>query len=141
MIDSLQDYIRLIEPNPDRYTDYSGLYEILESAYIQLCQNNPYFNVYTEYSYFNVVKEHRIKISKLLNLEGKEYLFSETFFYCYLDRGEFEIHRVDYSNEIPAKEETRKYQFGNETFLVIYNYLRDWFDEILINVKNYNNEQ
>ena len=43
MIDSLERYRMLVKPNPERYTDRSGLFEILESAYIQLCNSDPWF--------------------------------------------------------------------------------------------------
>jgi hypothetical protein len=68
----------LVEPNPERYADRSGLFEILESAYIQLCNSDPWFNAYTDYHYSNV-KVHEINISKQLDIEGTEACFSEIF--------------------------------------------------------------
>ena len=138
MIDSLERYRMLVEPNPERYTDRSGLFEILESAYIQLCNSDPWFNAYTDYHYFNVVREHEIKISKQLDLDGGEVWFSAVLLYCYRDRGEFEIHRIDYEEgKETVREETLKYEFGPGTFSIVYNYLKDWFSEILIRVKEY----
>ena len=138
MIDSLERYRMLVEPNPEKYTDKSGLFEILESAYIQLCNSDPWFNAYTDYHYFNVVREHLIKISKQLDIEGTEVCFSEIFIYCYRDRGIFELHRIDYEEgNSKTREETLKYEFGPGTFSVVYNYLKDWFSEILIRVKEY----
>ena len=137
MIDSLEKYKILVKPNPELYTDRSGLFEILESAYIQLCNSDPWFNAYTDYHYLNVVREHGIKISKQLDLEGNEVCFSEIFLYCYRDRGTFEIHRIDYNYKKTVRDEILEYEFGPGTFLIVYDYLKDWFSENLIRVKEY----
>lgn len=137
MIDSLENYRKLVEPDPEKYVDRSGLFEIIESAYIQLCNSDPWFNAYTDYYYLNVVREHEIKIFKQLDLDGNEIWFSEVLM-CYKDRGIFEIHRIDYKEEESStKEEKTLNEFGPGTFLIVYNYLKDWFSEILIRVKEY----
>ena len=89
---------------------------------------------YTDYHYFNVVREHEIKISKQLDLEGGEVWFSDVLLHCYRD---LEIHRIDYEEGKTVREETLKYEFGPGTFSIVYNYLKDWFTEILIRVKEY----
>lgn len=137
MIDSLQRYRNLVEVNPEKYLDNSGLFEIIESAYIQLCESNPWFNVYTEYSYYNVVKDHQIEISKILDLDGSNKIFTRVLIHKYSGSKHFQIYRVDYKDCGRCYEESVEYDFGAETFKIIYNYLKDWFDENLIHVKNY----
>ena len=137
MIDSLSNYRILVEPDPGKFVDRSGLFEIIESAYIQLCNSNSWFNAYTDYEYLNVVREHKITISKQLDLEGNKKEFSSIYLFCYRERGEFEIRRVDDE----GKTQNLIYEFGTGTFAIIYNYMKDWFDEILINVKIYNKKE
>ena len=139
MIDSLKDYELLCAANPEDYVDRSGLFEILESAYIQLCQNDPWFNAYTEYSYYNVIRVHQVEISKLIDLEGNKHVFSKITL-RYRMNGKFEISRYDYSyakNTVHEVASECEFEFGSGSFLVVLNYLRDWFSEILISVKNY----
>lgn len=138
MIDSLERYKILVEPNPEYYEDKSGLFEIIESAYIQLCNSDSWFNAYTDYHYFNVIKEHQICISKQLDIEGTEFRFSEIFLHSYIEgKRVFQIVRIDYENNERDQENSVKYEFGPGTFSIIYNYLKDWFSEILIRVKEY----
>ena len=139
--ESLQDYKRFCEIDP-HYTDESGLYEILESAYLQLCLEDPSFNAYTEYFYYNVIKTHSIIFFKQVSIEDREIL-SELLIDNLNDRY-FEIRRIDktmkgffdqYNNPINYTE-INKYYLGADAFTTIFNYLKNWFAEILISVKN-----
>lgn len=146
--ESLRDYKRFCEISAE-YIDESGLYEILESAYLRLCLGDSYFNAYTEYSYFNVCKIHRIIFFKQVSIEDREIL-SELLIDNLNDRY-FEIRRIDktimemkgfidysvdqYNNPINYTE-INKYYLGADAFTTIFNYLKNWFAEILISVKN-----
>lgn len=141
MIDSLREYKELTELT-NSY-DNSGLFEILESVYIQLCQSDPWFNAYTDYKYLNAVKEHELVISKLLDLSGSTHLFSQLFLYS---RGDeipiICIDRIDYNQK--GREERKVYEtyvFDSNTFTNVYNSLKTWFDENLINVKKFKNKE
>lgn len=131
MKESLENYKRLVSINPESYEDRSGLFEILESVYIQLCNVDPYFNAFTEYSYLNVVHEHRIIFFKQVDLEKVE-IVSEILLYCYYDRGYVELCRIDKREDKYTSIE--HVAFGRNTFMDIYTYLKEWFNEILINV-------
>lgn len=140
MIESLHKYIELVSVDPEHYVDRSGLYEIIESIYIQLCNSNPWFSAYTEYSYSNVIKEHQIEISKQIDLDNKV-MFSTILISEYCGKVEITRYDCDFSNEekIPIKKISHDFhELGYSTFQHIYNYLKNWFDEILIHVKEYN---
>ena len=150
--DSLESYKRSVELNY-AYADISGLFEILESVYIQLCLSDPYFNAYTRYVYFNVTRTHSIQFFKQIDTENSE-VFSQLLFYCYRVRGIFEIVRFDesYIEELDndgkittepkilkATDKQQFYKLDSSTFMVIKDYLKNWFDEILISVKKSEN--
>lgn len=141
MVDSLKEYKELTELT-NSY-DNSGLFEILESAYVQLCQSDPWFNAYTDYKYFNAVKEHQIVISKLLDLSGNTHMFSQVFLYSRNDEiPTVNIDRMDYdwSGNID-KTVYETYVFDSNIFTNVYNSLKTWFDENLINVKKFKNKE
>lgn len=141
MVDSLKEYKELTELT-NSYDD-SGLFEILESVYIQLCQSDPWFNAYTDYKYLNAVKEHELVISKLLDLSGSTHLFSQLFLYSRSDEIPIIcIDRIDYDQKGRGEKKVYEtYVFDSNTFTNVYNSLKTWFDENLINVKKFKNKE
>ena len=136
MIESLENYRQLVSINQERYEDTSGLFEIIESIFIQLSQSNPIFNAYVDYLYLNVVHGHIIEISKLLDLEGNKIRFSEILLSCNSRGDYFEIFRTDFENNETSYTESRRYEFGYTSFNIIFDYISNWFSEILIRVNN-----
>lgn len=135
--DSLESYKLSVELNY-AYADRSGLFEILESAYIQLCLSDPYFNAYTRYGYFNVTRTHFIQFFKQIDADNSETL-SQVMFIPYSAEGNLKIVRID-EDQISSKpvieDDEQNYKLDSSTFMVIKDYLKNWFDEILISVKN-----
>ena len=138
--DSLESYKRSIELNY-AYADISGLFEILESVYIQLCLSDPYFNAYTRYKYFNVTRTHFIQFFKQIDADNSETL-SQVMFIPYSAEGNLKIVRID-EDQISSKpvieDDEQNYKLDSSTFMVIKDYLKKWFDEILISVKKSEN--
>lgn len=133
--ESLETY-KILSSVDVKYVDNSGLFEILESIYLQLCSNNPYFNAYTEYNYFNVIKDHTITFFKQKTLYEKEYI-SRLFISS--NSGIIFIRQCNYNDSYKsAIEGLQTFSLDSNTFLTIKKIIEDWFDEILINVKKEN---
>lgn len=136
--DSLEFYKRSIGLDY-AYADRSGLFEILESAYIQLCLSYSYFNAYTRYRYFNVIRTHFIQFFKQIDADNSETL-SQVMFYSV--EGNLKIVRIDEDQILSKpviKDDEQNYKLDSSTFMVIKDYLKNWFDEILISVKKSEN--
>lgn len=133
--DSLRNYRDLVSIDPDNYTDRSGLFEIIESIYLQLCISDPYFNAYTEYSYYNAIKTHKIRFFKQIDILEIETI-SELHIYCYQNSGLVEIAELDEYKGMKKMEVINTFKFDSSTFSRLNDYIKSWFDEILISVKN-----
>lgn len=133
--DSLRNYRDLVSIDPQHYTDRSGLFEIIESIYLQLCLDDPYFNAYTEYSYYNSIKTHRIRFFKQTS-ELESETVSELHIYCYQNSGLVEIAELDEYKGMKKMEVINTFKFDSSTFGRLNDYIKSWFDEILISVKN-----
>lgn len=134
--ESLDSYRQFVSLDPS-YADKSGLFEIIESIYIQLCLDNIYFNAYTRYEYCNVTYTHCIQIFKQIDVNISK-IFSQVMIYSCDIGSSFIIIKYNCNDDYDdITKQTCK--FDSSTFMIIKDYLKNWFSEILINVKK-NNE-